>query len=117
MKKKIICLFLALVTCFALCACAITTQTIEGEEVKIIDCRFGIIEELTSYNYIVYDIHTKIVFYIETDSHDGYFAPYQICRNGVIYGAIYENGEIVPVPYAMGITEEMINSYDSNIVG
>lgn len=117
MKKKIICLFFALITCFALCACAITTQTIEGKEVKIVNCRFGIIEELTNSKYIVYDIHTKVVFYIDINGHEGYLAPYQICKNGIIYGAAYENGEIVPIPYAMDITKEMINNYSSNIFG
>lgn len=114
MKKKIICLLLVLVTCFALCACAITTRVIEGEEVEIADHCFGIIEELDHGNYITYDIHTKVVFYLE-NGQGGYLAPYQIYQDGAIYGAIYENGEIVPVPYAMGITEEMINNYSSNI--
>lgn len=114
--KKIICLLLALVMCLGLCACA-PTQIVEGEEVKIIDYRFGVIEELELGNYIVYDIHTKVVFYIESAGHGGYLAPYQIYKDGAIYGAVYENKEIVPVPYAMGVTSEMIDSYIGKIFG
>lgn len=114
--KKIICLLLALVMCLGLCACA-PTQIVEGEEVKIIDYRFGVIEELELGNYIVYDIHTKVVFYIESAGHGGYLAPYQIYKDGAIYGAVYENKEIVPVPYAMGITSELIDSYIGKIFG
>jgi hypothetical protein len=105
--ERIVCVLLALVMCLGLCACA-TTQIVDGEEIKIVDYRFGIIEELDLGNYIVYDIQTKVVFYIETAGHGGYFTPYQIYQDGVIYGAVYENGEIVPVPYAMGITIDML---------
>ena len=114
--KKIICLLLALVMCLGLCACAVT-QVVEGEEVKVVDYRFGIIEELGLGNYLVYDLHTKVVFYIETAGHGGYLSPYQIYQDGAIYGAVYENGEIVPVPYAMGITSDMIDSYIGKIFG
>ena len=47
--KKIICLLLALVMCLGLCACAVT-QVVDGEEVKIVDYRFGVIEELDPGN-------------------------------------------------------------------
>ena len=114
--KRIICLLLALVMCLGLCACA-PTQIVEGEEVKIIDYRFGVIEELELGNYIVYDIYTKVVFYIETAGHGGYLTPYQIYQDGAIYGAVYENKEIVPVPYAMGVTSEMIDNYIGKIFG
>ena len=72
--KKIICLLLALVMCLGLCACAVT-QVVDGEEVKIVDYRFGVIEELDLGNYLVYDIHTKVVFYVETAGHGGYLSP------------------------------------------
>ena len=108
--KKTVCLLLALIMCLVLGACAVT-QVVEGEEVKVVDYRFGVIEELDLGNYLVYDLHTKVVFYIETAGHGGYLSPYQIYQDGAIYGAVYENGEIVPVPYAMGITEEIIENY------
>lgn len=114
--KRTICLLLALIMCLVLGACAVT-QVVEGEEVKVVDYRFGIIEELDLGNYLVYDIHTKVVFYVETAGHGGYLSPYQIYQDGAIYGAVYENGEIVPVPYAMGITSDMIDSYIGKIFG
>ena len=114
--KKTVCLLLALIMCLILGACAVT-QVVEGEEVKIVDYRFGVIEELGLGNYLVYDIYTKVVFYIETAGDGGYLSPYQIYQDGAIYGAVYENGKIVPKPYAMGITEEMIDNYIGSIFG
>ena len=114
--KKTVCLLLALIMCLILGACAVT-QVVEGEEVKVVDYRFGIIEELGLGNYLVYDIHTKVVFYVETAGHGGYLSPYQIYQDGAIYGAVYEDGKIVPKPYAMGITEEMIDNYIGSIFG
>ena len=57
------------------------------------------------------------MFYIETAGYGGYLSPYQIYQDGAIYGAVYENGKIVPKPYAMGITEEMIDNYIGSIFG
>lgn len=114
--KKIVCLFLALIMCLSLCACT-STQIVEGEEIQITGHRFGVVERLDYGNYIVYDVYTKVMFYIETGGHNGYLAPYQIYKDGAIYGAIYENGEIIPTPYAMGITGEMIDNYIGNIFG
>ena len=114
--KKTVCLLLALIMCLVLGACTVT-QVVEGEEIKVVDYRFGVIEELDLDNYLVYDIHTKVVFYIETAGHGGYLSPYQIYQDGALYGAVYENGEIVPVPYAMGITSDMIDSYIGKIFG
>ena len=114
--KKTVCLLLALIMCLILGACAVT-QVVEGEEVKIVDYRFGVIEELGLGNYLVYDIYTKVVFYIETAGDGGYLSPYQIYQDGAIYGAVYENGKIVPVPYATGITSDMIDSYIGKIFG
>ena len=54
---------------------------------------------------------------MEQGTHGGYLTPYQIYQDGAIYGAVYENGKIVPKPYAMGITEEMIDKYIGNIFG
>ena len=95
--------------CLGLCACA-DVRTIDGEEHEIIDNRFAIIKEVDFGNYLVYDIDVKTVFYIEANGYGGYLTPYQIYENGALYGAVYENGEIVPVPYAFEVTEEMIES-------
>lgn len=119
MKRYTICwlIILIIALCVGTLAACSATQIVDGEEVKIIDYRFGVVEELELGNYIVYDIQTKVVFYIESAGHGGYLAPYQVYKDGAIYGAVYENGEIVPVPYAMGITEEMIDNYIGSIFG
>ena len=107
--RKIVCLLLALVLCLSLCACG--TKVIEnGKEYKTLyNGEFVILEEDLNYsNRMVYDPETKIVFYHQ-GGHAGYLTPYQIYQDGVIYGAVYENGKIVPAPYAMGITWDMVS--------
>lgn len=108
--KKIICLLLALVMYLGLCACS-NTKVIDanGREFNTLyNGEFVILEEDWDYsNRIVYHHETKIV-YFHQGGHGGYLTPYQIYQDGVIYGAIYENGEIVPTPYAMGLTWDMI---------
>lgn len=104
--KRFICMLMALVMCFGLCAC-----NINEESGPITFCgRFIEIEEYTnpsSLTYVVYDKDTKTVFYLQSCS-GGFLTPYQVYEDGVIYGAVYENGEIVPKPYALGITFEML---------
>ena len=112
--KRFIAILLALVMCFGLCACGSTTTNEAGVEVPGVG-RFIFIYEVddTSHEvqYLAYDRETYIVYYADVTGESKYLTPYQIYENGAIYGAVYENGEIVPKPYAMGITEEMINSY------
>ena len=107
--KRIICLFLILT--MLLCFSACSTTTIDGKEVKVLDGYFAVIEQQQGNDYLVYDINTKVVYYLESSSECSQLAPYQIYQDGALYGAVYENGEIVPVSYAMGITEEMIENY------
>ena len=103
--KKIVCLLMALVMCLSLCACESTVIDENGVETKTFLDEYGIISHNWEWNYrIVYHLQTKVV-YIYREG----FSPYQICKDGVIYGAVYENDEIVPVPYAMGITWDMLN--------
>ena len=105
--KKIICLLLVLVVCFSLCACYEKAIDENGVEINTFADNYGIIShnwEDNRYVAYVYDLQTKIV-YIYREG----FSPYQIYQDGVIYGAVYENGEIIPVPYAMGITWDMIS--------
>lgn len=108
--KKIVCLLLALVMCLGLCCgCCDTIVDDTGVKREIAEGRFALIENYNSGNdYLAYDLKTKIVFYMEPYGHGGYLAPYQIYEDGVIYGAVYENGEIVPIPYAIGITFDML---------
>lgn len=109
--KKIIYLLLVLVICLSLCACG-STKVIDtnGRELKTLyNGVFVVLEEDWDYSHrIVYHSDTKVVFFHQ-GGHGGYLTPYQIYQDGVIYGAVYENGEIVPVPYAMGITWDMLS--------
>ena len=103
--KKIICLLLVLVMCLGLCACGRTVIDENGGEKKAFFNEYGIISHDWEYNYyVVYHLQTKVV-YIYREG----FSPYQVYQDGVIYGAVYENDEIVPAPYAMGNTWDMVS--------
>lgn len=98
--KKIVCLLLVLIFCLSLCACGETTED------ALFKGQYQVIESDWNYGtYVAYDKDSYIVYDI---SHGGYIVPHQIYRDGVIYGAVYENGEITPIPYAMGITFDML---------
>lgn len=110
--KRFVCMLMALVMCLSLCACSLAP-----EPGAIYDQGFVVISSYDDYNHLVYDINTNVVFYLETGSYRGFLTPYQIYQNGAIYGAVYENGEIVPTPYALGITDEMIENQFNNWFG
>ena len=100
--KKIICLFLILIMCVSLfCSCYITTDE-NGKEVDGY-CDFVIIREMDIKHWIVYDKNTSVVFYLKLGGYCGYLTPYQIYQDGALYGAIYEDGKIVPKSYAMAL--------------
>ena len=105
--KKVICLLLAFVMCLGLCACG-ETVIVDNVERTVLQGRFIILSEYGYAQYIVFDEETNIVYYLDNDYYAGYLTPYQIYKDGVIYGAVYENGEIVPKPYAFGITFDML---------
>lgn len=110
--KKFICMLMALVICLSLCACGSGKAINEnGVEIKTFADNYGIISHNWEDNrYVVYDLQTKVI-YIYREG----FSPYQIYKNGLIYGAVYEDGEIKPVPYAVGLTDEMIKEYLNNL--
>ena len=111
--KRFICMLMALVMCLSLCACGSKVIDDNGVETKTFLDEYGIISWNWEYNhYVVYHLQTKVV-YIYREG----FSPYQIYKNGAIYGAVYENGEIVPVPYALGITDKMIKDQFNNWFG
>jgi hypothetical protein len=84
-----------------MCACGETTEDV------VFKGKYEVIESDPNYgNYVVWEKESHIIYDI---SHGGYIVPHQIYQNGVIYGAVYENGEIVPIPYAMGITWDMLS--------
>ena len=101
--KKLITLFIIVIILFSLCACKNTIVDDNGEKRAIYDGTFvEIAVNIFDSNYTVYDKNTKIVYYLETseNSDGGHLSPYLIYQDGAIYGAIFENGEIKPVPYA-----------------
>ena len=98
--KRIVCFVLILIVCVSLfCDCYSTTNENGIEVERYYD--FIVLRKMTEYNWVVYDKNTSIVFYLEKGTHGGYMTPYQIYQDGVIYGAVYENGNIVPTPYAI----------------
>ena len=112
--KRIFCIVIAiLVSITIFCGCATKA---DGEVEK-----YGsyVILETTDKvrnNYIVYHEDTHIVYTANRlYSHSQTITPYQIYKDGLIYGAVYEDGEIKPVPYAVGLTNEMIKEYLNNL--
>ena len=102
MKKIIVCLILIFTIILSLCACQEVIVD-EGKERTVHDGTFVEIKSnLHGCNYIVYDKNTKVVYYLETaaSTDGGHLSPYLIYQDGYIYGAIFQDGEIIPVPYA-----------------
>lgn len=113
--KRFICLLLALVMCLGLCACGTQTQNEHNANVDgfgpyiYIRNTDGDFNELASGFWLGYHRDTKIVYELYCPGTNyGMITPYQIYQDGVIYGAVYDNGEIVPMPYAMGFTLDML---------
>lgn len=105
--KRIICVLLVLVMCLGLCACHEKIIDENGIERESFFNEFGIISHDWEYNYYeVYHLQSKVV-YIYREG----LSPYQIYKDGVIYGAVYDNGQIVPVPYATALTLDTIDFY------
>ena len=102
MKKVIVCLILVFTIMLGLCACTPTIIDETNVERKVLDGCFVVISEQggTSGVYVVYNKDTNVVYHLNVDSYDGYLSPYLIYKDGYIYGAIFQDGEIIPVPYA-----------------
>ena len=99
MKKFIICFILVISIIFGLCACYPTVVDEQGTERTVIN-GFIVISTINNYQHVVYNQTTKVVYYLETETHAGYLSPYLIYQDGALYGAIYQDGKITPVPYA-----------------
>lgn len=99
MKKFIVCFVLVISIMLGLCACYPKTVDGQGVERTVID-GFVIISTINNYSHVVYNQTTKVVYYLETETHAGHLSPYLIYQDGALYGAIFQDGEIVPVPYA-----------------
>jgi hypothetical protein len=99
MKRFIVCFVLAISIMLGLCACYPTTLDEQGVERTVLD-GFVVISTINNYNHVVYNQTTRVVYYFEAETHGGYLSPYFIYQDGALYGAIFQDGEIVPVPYA-----------------
>lgn len=111
--KKFICIAMVIILILLLC-CGCHEKETEPRTYG----SFVLIEQTneSQEDYLAYHKDTKVVY--EIDSlylHRQNFIPYQVYKNGVIYGAVYEDGEIKLVPYAMGLTDEMIKDYLNGI--
>lgn len=95
MKRFIVCFVLVISIMLGLCACYPKTVDEQGVERTVID-GFVIISTINDFNHVVYNQTTKVVYYL----HGGCLAPYFIYQDGALYGAIFQDGEIIPVPYA-----------------
>lgn len=102
MIKKLFALLLVGIICVSLlCGCGTTTNE-HGLKVEGAG-RFVFIEETGDdfTNHLAYDRETKIVyFYDEGGYNAGVYSQYLIYQDGAIYGAIYEDGKVIPVPFA-----------------
>ena len=102
MKRFIVCFVLAISIMLGLCACKEVVVD-EGKERTVHDGTFVEIKSnINGCNYIVYDRNTKVVYYLEiaASTDGGHLSPYLIYQDGALYGAIFQDGEIVSVPYA-----------------
>ena len=107
--KKFICIIMVIILTLLFC-CGCHEKETEPKTYG----SFVLIEQINEprEDYLAYHRETKIVYEINSlYRHKQNFIPYQIYKNGVIYGAVYEDGEIKLVPYAMGLTDEMIKEY------
>lgn len=99
MKRFIVCFILVISIVLGLCACYPKTVDEQGVERTVID-GFVVISAIDNCNYVAYNQTTKVVYYLQSGSHGGWLSPYLIYQDGVLYGAIFQDGEIIPVPYA-----------------
>ena len=112
--KKIICMFMSIILVLLFC-CGCGEENTGPETYS----SFIIIEQTTPErnDYLAYHKDTKVVYELSRlYTNQQNFVPYQIYKNGVIYGAVYEDGEIKPAPYAIGLTDEMIKEYLDNFL-
>ena len=100
-KKVFVLMFVGIICVGLLCGCGTTTNE-HGVKVEGAG-RFVFIADTNDdfTNHLAYDKETKVVyFYDEGGYNSGVYSPYFMYENGSIYGAIYEDGKIIPVPFA-----------------
>ena len=97
--KKIFALCLALILILNLNACT-PQETIDGREYDIIKSNFIIVKEYEHGTYLVAAKDTNVIYFIDRYGDEGFMSPYLICEDGAIYGSMWIDEEIVPVPFA-----------------
>lgn len=98
--KKIFVLYLTFMLILSLCACA-SQETINGRKYEVVDGNFMIIKKYDYGTYLVATKDTGVIYVIETCGERGFLSPYLIYEDGAIYGAIWIDEEIVPIPFAI----------------
>ena len=102
MKRFTFCIILIISIMLSLCACAPTTIDEQGIEREVKYGTFVVIQTMAENNhvYLVYHKLTNVVYCLQTGGNNGFCTPYFIYQDGALYGAIFQDGEIIPVPYA-----------------
>lgn len=100
--KKFSIFLLVIAILMSLCACIPTTRDDEGISRTLHYNTFVVLDEYSYDNYtaVVYHKTTSVVYYLQRGVNGGFLAPYLIYQDGYIYGAIYQDGKIIPIPYA-----------------
>ncbi len=98
--KKIFVLLLTLMLILSLCACA-PQETIDGRKYEVLDSNFLIVQEYEYGTYLVAMKDTGVMYVLEAYGHGGFLSPYLIYEDGAIYGAVWIDEEIVPVPFGV----------------
>lgn len=101
MRKNVLAVLLLIISISMLCGCS---HTINENGVEVVgEGRYVFLERIDNGDnvWIAYDKETKIVcLYDNSGYNSGFRGYYHVYENGSIYGAIYEDGEIKPVPFA-----------------
>lgn len=95
MKKTFI-LLLVFILALGLCAC-IPQETTDKQVIK----DYFIVIEECGYNIdLVAAKDTGVVYLLDSCGNIGYLSPYLIYEDGAIYGAVWINDKITPIPFA-----------------
>lgn len=94
--KKIFILLLAFILILGLCAC----MPQEATDKPIIGDYFVVIGECGYDVDLVAAKDTGVVYLLDPCGNIGFLSPYLIYEDGAIYGAVWINDQITPIPFA-----------------